>query len=129
MNGAQCSNLDAGFGSALTALDLDADGRDELVVGAPGATVDGSTRAGAMWIHHGAGAGPSFALNVAGVLRDANPTTDTQLGSALGLAHLGTRDELLASAAGVLAIRLFLCTGIPGDTPGGMLGTDCRPTP
>jgi hypothetical protein len=113
--GVTCVEPDAAFGSALTAMDLDADGHDELAIGSPLATVDGTTHAGAVWIYHSAAGGT---LALASVLRDAVPGGETQLGGALSFAHVGTRDELLAGASGALAVRMFLCTGIPGDMPG-----------
>ncbi len=45
------------FGEALVAGDFDADGRDDLVIGAPGETIAGETAAGTVHVVYGTGEG------------------------------------------------------------------------
>ncbi len=51
------SRADMHFGYALAAGDFDADGFDDLVVGAPGATIGGAAEAGEFFFMHGASTG------------------------------------------------------------------------
>jgi hypothetical protein len=125
--GVTCSQLASGFGSALAAGDLDGDGRDELLVGAHFASVDGIDHAGAVYVMRATGSGASLTLSTASVLRDSAPSADTELGRQVRVALLGAREEAIATAQGAAAVRVFLCTGIPGDRPGDNgLSSECR---
>ena len=121
-----CPDLDpsvacAGFGETLATGDLDADGNQELLVGAPDSDVDGHRAAGAVYVFPGTSSG----LDLAGarVLADSGPDVDARLGAALTTVKTGlpdaAHDEVVAGAPGADRVFLFLCTGIPGDSAEG----------
>jgi hypothetical protein len=66
------------FGYALTSGDFDGDGTDDLAIGAPFTTVDGNTKAGAVYVLFGTATGLKnvnaqlITQNTAGILGDAN---------------------------------------------------------
>jgi hypothetical protein len=122
--GVHCGEGDTGFGSALGAGDLDGDGRDELLIAAPGARVADMDEAGAVWIVRA----QQGAFATAGALRTASPQSGARLGEALAVASLGGRDEVFAGASGARQVSLFLCSGLEGDRPGEAgLDAQCRP--
>jgi hypothetical protein len=109
------------FGSALAAADLDADGKDDLAVGAPGEAPGNSPRSGLVFLFTG------------GADLTAWQTLDQQ-----GLDSAGNEfgDEFgLALATGDFDndLRQDLAVGAPGDAPGGKLfvfrGTSAAPQP
>jgi hypothetical protein len=84
------------FGDALAVGDFDGDGNDELVVGDPNATADGTARAGK--VHLFTQSGGSFTL--AASLYDAQPESDQNFGRAVAVARFGgTQDILVVGAA------------------------------
>ncbi len=105
----------AGFGEDITAADLDADGNDDLIVGAPNSTVDGVREQGAALVFHGAGADMSRVHHVFTTYGDEFD----RFGAAL--AHVRTqlettpRDELVIGAPGAQRVFVALCTGLEGD--------------
>jgi hypothetical protein len=132
--GAVCAGGNEFYGTALTAADLDQDGRDEILAGGPNATVDGETNAGAAWILRlGTDAAGNPTLATIGLLRLANAPQNAFLGSPLATANLGGRDEPLVGIHGQNEVGLFLCSGINGDNPssagpnGAPLDAQCRP--
>jgi len=125
--GVTCTNLASGFGSALSAGDLDGDGRDEVLVGAHFATVDGVTHAGAVYVLSSSGTGAALTLTTGAVLRDQAPEADVELGRDLRVALIGRREEPIVAAPGALAVRVFFCSGLAGDRPGATgLSAECR---
>jgi FG-GAP repeat len=70
------------FGSAMAAGDIDGDGRDDLVVAAPGATVQGANQVGEAWIWYGPLTNPPV------LVRDPHPTTGSAFGCRVELADI-----------------------------------------
>jgi hypothetical protein len=118
----------SGFGGDLAAGDLDGDSNDELLVGAPFATVEGTSRAGTVFVFRGSASGPDVATTRA--LRLSSPEADDRLGTTVAVAgsllsSATPRQEPIASAPGRDAFAAFLCSGLPGDEPG--IGERCLP--
>jgi len=122
------------FGSALAVGDVNADGRDDLIVGARGATVDDVTGAGAVYIFPGVDDPDlrSFGMGGQAVVH-SSPTRGAEIGFDVAAAPgLSTgairRDEVIAGAPGVNRIYVMLCTGVDGDSVSDFDGTRCQPT-
>lgn len=119
---------ESAFGIRVAFGDLDADGRDELLVGAPLATVEGVTEAGAVYVVP-FDSTDNPALDRADALIHSSPEDGDELGAALTTVetNLGgaVRDEVVAGMPGTDAIGIFLCSSLDGDTPG--VGTRCIP--
>lgn len=114
----------AGFGAALAAGDLDADGDADVLVGAPDSDVDGVRAAGAVFVFSGERDG--FGEVHVSALVDSHPRADDRLGVAVGTVTTGLgatpREEPVVAAGGFGAdggtsrLLIFLCSGIPGDS-------------
>ncbi len=119
----------AEFGSSIAVGDLDADDRLEMLVGAPGTTVDGSDAAGAVFVFRGGVDGIEIASPDALTL--SKPESDDELGASLATVRtfLGAgrtaRAEVVAGAPGADAVAVFLCSGLDNDDPD--VGTRCVP--
>lgn len=126
LSGISCA--DSGFGEAVAIGDVDADGNDDLVIGAPFATVDGTVGAGAVYVVAGPLTGPPPA-SAFEVLTDSSPDEGGHLGSALALPRTilgGTpRAEIAAGAPDANTVYVFLCSGLGTDTPA--IGPRCVP--
>lgn len=109
----------ASFGFALAAADLNADGTDDVMIGAPTADVGGKEDTGALYVIPGSSGGLDSAA--ARVLVPSSVSTGDQLGRAVVAAVTRpegpARFEPAASAPGENAVFVFLCTGLAGDTP------------
>lgn len=98
---------DADFGASLAVGDIDGDGRGDLMVGAPRATVDRVAEAGAVFLVPGGDAG------LDGTRRQviaAAPRTRAQFGAALAALRTRDRDEPVIGAPGSGRVYVFLCT-------------------
>lgn len=117
----------ASFGAAIATGDVNADGRDDLLVGAPDAAVDGVGGAGAVFLFPGTEDGPDE--GGADVLAHSTPEANDHLGRPLATVLTDLEDapraEPVAGAPGRDATAVFLCTGLQGDTPA--IGTRCLP--
>ncbi|MET0339761.1 MAG: FG-GAP repeat protein [Polyangiales bacterium] len=108
----------AAFGASLATGDLDADGRAELLVGAPRARVRGVEGAGAAWLIPGAQAG--LALDAMRAVTPA-PREAAHFGAAVATVRSAGRDEPVIGAPGAARVYLFLCSplerGFGASTP------------
>lgn len=113
------------FGYALAAGDLDGDGNDDLVVGAPLADTDGHVDGGLVQTIRGddfasIGEGQRGSLTVRdstiesrfGIAVTTIPSVVTTVGS-----RRVVRSDIAASRAAAQSTFIFLCSGIPGDSP------------
>lgn len=119
-----CASIDApnvescgSFGAAVEVGDVNGDGVGDLIVGAPGSTVNGHTDAGAVYTIPGGTSGlDADAGKGLGLSQSAD---DMRLGEALTTAPSqltgAVRDEVIASAPGDARLFLFWCTGVAGD--------------
>lgn len=120
------------FGSALAVGDVNADGLDDLIVGARGAAVDGVAGAGAVYVFPGNADFTMFGRDGQAVVH-SSPSRGAEVGFAVAAAPgLSTgairRDEVLAGAPGQNRIYVMLCTGVDGDSVADFDGTRCQPT-
>ncbi len=122
-----CTNN--GFGGAVASGDVNADGLDDVLIGAPFATVEGRENAGATYIV----AGNTGALDTSsmGLLAHSSPEKGDMVGSHIAMlkTNLGDgntpRSEPVVSAPGRSSALVFLCTNVAGDDPS--VGTRCQP--
>lgn len=79
------------FGASVAVADLDADGFADLVVGAPGATVDGRRRAGAVFVYRGSPDGlvPAMVIDQNHPELEARPRRGERFGVAVRIAPSG----------------------------------------
>jgi hypothetical protein len=119
VGGATCESSD--FGSAIAVGDINGDGFDDLVAGAPFADVDGVDGAGAVFFVPGSASG-LVASDMTARSHSAPESAD-HLGEAVTvlpsmLAGGATpRVEPVAGSTGRRAVLVFECTGLAGDTP------------
>ncbi|MEM9189420.1 MAG: integrin alpha [Myxococcota bacterium] len=110
----------AGFGGALATGNVNGDGFFDLIVGAPLVDVDGESNAGAVFVLPGSAAGIDTAAAVGLTL--SSPNSGDELGRSV--AALPTvlngppRHEPVAGVPGRDSAAVFLCSGLPEDTPG-----------
>lgn len=107
--------------TTMTMGDVNGDGADELIAGAPNRTVGSEANAGAVEIFCGSvGSGVGSAPCV--TLTHSTPVAGALLGTQVAAVESGIgsspRDEPVASAPGDNRIYFFTCSGISGDTPG-----------
>jgi hypothetical protein len=126
------------FGAALAVGDLatDDDG-PELIVGAPGAKVDGIGDAGAAYVYRGADLLADGTAPVAGQVADSTPEENQRFGGGVAAAPMAGRAELLVGAVGKGRVFIAYCTGVGEDieegadvtrnATGEVVSTRCRP--
>ncbi len=126
------------FGTVLAVGDIatDDDG-PEVIVGGPGATVDGVTGAGAVWIYRGAELITGGQAVVAGRVAHSSPVASSNFGGGLAVAPMAGRNELLAGMTGKGKLVVVFCTGVGEDLEAGgdvttgaggsVISTRCRP--
>lgn len=113
----------AGFGTSLSIADVNADGIDDLIVGAPRARVGEVGGAGAVFVFAGGEEFDDFGDQVA-VLVHSEPQTGANLGSTVSAVpgRLTPRDggdirrfEVVAGAPGEDRLYVFLCSSIESE--------------
>lgn len=117
----------SGFGRTLAAGDLDGDGLDDLVVGAPNASVGGLEGAGVVQTVRGTMRLASMGSEDAGRgtlwLEDAGVMANFGVAVAAVPAPLG-RADIAASQAGPPRTFVFYCSDLAGDSPSTVMSTD-----
>lgn len=119
-----------GFGSSLAIDDATGDGRGDLLVGAPLASVGDVSHAGAAYLFRGDASLDVVvsSTNTPAVLRDSRPDVNDTLGLSVtflpsqltppdALPRSAPRAEPVASAPGANRVFVFLCSGLAGDAP------------
>jgi hypothetical protein len=104
---------DGAFGYSLTHGDLDGDGDQELLVGAPGMNAREKVNSGALYLYDlegGSGA-------TTDVLFVGNPENQSLLGSSLAVARSGNRDIPVSGAPGKSDVYLFYCNALSKASP------------
>jgi hypothetical protein len=81
----------SGFGTALAVGDLDGDGTDELLIGAPNTDVDGKTNAGSAYVYRWDGAALAHELT----LHDAQPEDEQRMGLSVAAVPWGPSARVL----------------------------------
>jgi hypothetical protein len=126
------------FGTALAVGDLatDDDG-PELIVGAPGARVDGKSGAGAVYVFRGRELMADGTALVAGRVADSAPEKNQRFGGGVATAAMAGREELLVGATGKGKVFIAYCTGVGENIEEGadvtrngankVISTRCRP--
>ncbi|MCC6648776.1 MAG: FG-GAP repeat protein [Polyangiaceae bacterium] len=100
----------AAFGYSLAHGDLDGDGDQELIVGAPGANVRDVPNAGAVFVFDQEGGDAPRDVLFLGA-----PGADDQLGAAVATTRTGAHDVVAAGLPGTRkAVAVFLCGMSPG---------------
>ena len=126
------------FGAALAVGDVATnDTGQELLVGAPGASVDGKRAAGAVYVFRGAELMAAGTAAVAGRIADSAPEKGQRFGAAVAAVPMAGRMELFAGAAGKGKAFIAYCTGVGTDieqgadvtrnAAGKVVSTRCRP--
>jgi len=107
--------------TTMTTGDVNGDGADELIAGAPGRTVRGEADAGAIEIFCGS-VGSGFGSTPCATLTHSTPVSGAALGTQVAAVQSGLgsapRAEPVASAPGEDRLYFFTCSGISGDGPG-----------
>lgn len=109
-DGVSCE--DSAFGAALAIGDVNADGKGDLIVGAPSAAVGGNAQAGAVWIIPGSTSGLSLERSTALTVTSRKMA---RYGAQVAALRTLDRDEPVASAPGLAQLFVNMCTPLePG---------------
>jgi hypothetical protein len=107
----------SGFGASVAAGDVDGDGVDNLVVGAPLATIGSEARVGVVYTFPTGASGPDPAGATSRT--HSQPKANDEVGREIALLPTGletaARVEPMAGSIGREAVLGFTCTGIAGD--------------
>lgn len=108
---------DSAFGAAVALGDIDGDGFNDLIVGAPHAQVGSASQAGAVWLFPGgADSSRDGGLDLD---RATNLVADKKeralLGATVSTLHTKDRDEPAAGAPGEDRVYTFMCSALEED--------------
>jgi hypothetical protein len=120
---ARCEN--SAFGAAVAFGDVNGDGAQDLLVGAPLAEVSGKQAAGAVWLFAGNSSGRGALLDLDGATNlHADNKAQAHLGATVAALHTRDRDEPVASAPNEDRLFTFMCSELEDDVSG---NTQCLP--
>ena len=105
-----------GFGAALAIGDVNADGHDDLIVGAPFANVRAGG-AGALIVLGGGATFDAIGATDHALLTYSSIMADAHLGASVSMVPGVDRMEIVAGAPGNGRVAVFFCSGIRGDRP------------
>jgi hypothetical protein len=105
----------ADFATSLDVGDLDADGDGEILVGAPGMKVRGTSSAGAVLVFDAEGSDPT---DLTEELFLSSAESGDRLGATLTAAHVDKRDVVVAGAPGSGRAGIFYCSTLLGAAGG-----------
>ena len=126
------------FGTALAVGDIatDDDG-PEVIVGAPGARVDGKGGAGAVFVYRGAELMAGGPVEVAGRVAHSSPSSAQRFGGGVAVAPMAGRNEVIIGMTGDGKLAIAFCTQVGEDiekgadvtanASGTVVSTRCRP--
>ncbi|MBW2261967.1 MAG: FG-GAP repeat protein, partial [Deltaproteobacteria bacterium] len=109
------------FGASFAVGDLDDDGSNEVVIGAPKAKVAGKAGAGAVLVYD-----PSSPTVPISGLRDSYPEKNAHLGASVAVNDIAGMDEVIAGSPGSNEVFVFYCSGVGNDDPDFHSGNICR---
>lgn len=114
------------FGASVAVGNVDAAGLPEIIVGAPGAVVDGKEEAGSALIFSLESSDAPGSFPPLSALRVAEPKARGRLGASAAVLSVDGRDEIILGMPGSSRIYVFYCSGAGTDAspPGNEL---CRP--
>jgi hypothetical protein len=132
------TDSDCEFGFSLAVGDIATDdGGPELIVGAPGAKVDGVVGAGAVYVYRGVDLISNGTASPAGRIADSTPRKGYRFGGGVAVSPMAGRNELLVGATGKGRLIIAYCTGVGEDLEAGadvttnaggsIISTRCRP--
>ncbi len=129
------------FGFSIVVGDIATDDEGpELIVGAPGAKVSGSSQAGAVYVYRGTEVmldGSDGSVLPASRVAHSTPEKNYRFGGGLAVAPMAGRNELLVGATGKGKMVVTYCTGtgevledgadVTTNEGGSVVSTRCRP--
>jgi hypothetical protein len=101
------------FGASLAHGDLDGDGDQELLVGAPGMNARDKVNSGAVYLYDLDG----FSPTLGDILFLGDPKNQSKLGTSIDVARLGSRDVPVVGAPGTNDVMLFYCSAFSKASP------------